>query len=290
METVALFSERLRMRERLWWGKPNKWRNRQSYRHLLHRLKENHTLRSKDDPDARWHCCTLWQRTLSNKWNSREFAQKHGCRVPALYWCGRRAGALPIDSLPEHFVIRPIWGDSRRGTYVFAGDQELLRHRVYTKVQLLAQLRRDRGWVSRFPIMAEEFVKTEAGVYELPMEFKFHMFGETVGVIDAGCRTGKADVGLACYTPSWERFEDQMNTHYGAGEYMDPPKCFEEMLACARTLGVAYGTYVRVDLYATDKGCVFSEFSTLPAGGRDFTPFAERYLGELWQRIIPDRT
>ena len=76
------FSARLQIRARLWWGKPNKWRNRDSYRNLLHRLKENHTLRHRSDPDARWRCCDLWQRTLSNKWNAREFVQRYGCRVP----------------------------------------------------------------------------------------------------------------------------------------------------------------------------------------------------------------
>lgn len=291
MERVGLFSERLNTRARVWWGQPNKWRNRDSYRHLLHRVKENHTLRSKDDPEERWRCCDLWQRTLSNKWNAREFVQRLGCRVPTLYWYGRRAGRLPIDALPGHFVIRPVFGDSRRGVYVFAGDRELLRRRVYTHAELMAELRRDRGWISRFPVLVEEFVKTEAGEYELPLEFKFHMFGETIGAIEVVHRSSNAQVRYDCYTPSWDRFEDQMYTGTLPGGPIAPPNCFAEMLACARKLGVAYGTYARVDFYATDRGCVFGEFSTTPFfGGHQFTPFVEQYFEELWRKTFPDRT
>lgn len=273
---VPLFSQRLKTRQRLWWGKPNKWRNRESYRHLPHRFKENYTLRNKDDSDERWHCCDLWQRVLSNKWNSREFAQKHGCRVPALYWYGRRVGALPITALPEHFVIRPVWGDSRRGVYVVAGDRELLRQRVYSQAQLMAELRRDRGSISRFPILVEEFVKTEAGEYTLPVEFKSHTFGDTVAAIEVGRRTGTANAQFALYTPSWTRLQDRMNVNDVPGDFVPPPKCLDEILTYARRLGVAYGTYVRIDFYATDKGCVFSEFSTIPAGGCGFTQFVEQ--------------
>ncbi len=285
-----MFTQRLQKRALIWWGKPNKWRNRESYRHLPHRLKENYTLRSKDDPDERWHCCDLWQRTLSNKWNAREFVQRYGCRVPALYWYGRRVGRLPIEALPEHFVIRPVFGDSRRGVYVFAHDRELLRQRVYTKADLMAELRRKRGWVSRFPILVEEFVKTEAGEYKLPLEFKFHTFRETIGAIEVVRRSNDDDARYGFYTTSWERFADQMNAHLPPGESISPPRCLEELLACARTLGVAYGTYVRCDFYATDRGCVFGEFSTTPDGGRGFTAFADRYYEELWQRAFPEAT
>jgi hypothetical protein len=285
-----LFSRRLQTRARIWWGKPNKWRNRESYSHLLHRIAENHLLRSKDDPDDRWHCCDLWQRTLSNKWNAREFVQRYGCRVPALYWYGWRVGRLPAARLPEHFVIRPVFGEMCRGVYVFAGAQELLRQRSYTTAEWRAQLRRDRGRISRFPTLVEEFVKSEAGEYRLPVNFKFHTFGETIGMIQVVQRTNIDEAVHAFYSPSWERVDDQFNVRCTPGPDVDPPRCLDELLACARRLGVAYGTYVRVDLYATERGCVFGEFSTTPDAGKGFTPFIEQYFEELWRATFPDRT
>ena len=285
-----LFSERLQRRARVWWGKPNKWRNRDSYRHLLHRLKENHSLLSEDDPEERWRCCALWQRLLSNKWNARQFVQRHGFRVPALYWYGRRPGALPIDALPDHFVVRPIWGAATRGTYVFARDRDLLSGIPFSKASLKEHLVRTAGRFVRFPIMAEEFVKTESGRYELPTEYKWYMFGDTVGAIQVVQRSDRDEARNRFYTAGWEPFDDPINTHNAVADYVDPPRGLGELLTCAQTLGAAYGTFVRVDLYATDAGCVFGEFSSTPLEGRYFTPFAEHYFGELWQRTFPDRT
>jgi hypothetical protein len=287
---VPSFSERLERRTRVWWGKPRKWRNRESYRRLFHRLQENHSLLSKDDPEARWHCCDLWQRLLSNKWNAREFVQRYGCRVPALYWYGRRPGTLPIDLLPDHFVIRPIWGASTRGTYVFAQDRNLLDQTPLTKASLRDHLVRTAGRVRRFPIMAEEFVKTESGRYELPTEYKCYMFGDTVGAVHVVLRSGRDKAKIRPYTAAWEPFDDPINTHHPLAPLVDPPRCLDELIACAKRLGTAYGTFVRVDLYASDMGCVFGEFSSTPMEGRCFTPFAEQYFGQLWQRTFPDRT
>jgi hypothetical protein len=286
---VSVFSERIRTRLRVWWGKPNKWRNRESYHRLFHQLKEHYVLRSKDDPEELWHCCELWQRTLSNKWNAREFAQRFGFQVPALYWRGRRIGALPPDSLPAHFVIRPTWGTTRRGVHIIAHDQDLLHERMYFKQELVAEVQREQGWVARHPILVEEFVKTEAGDYVLPIEYKCHTFGATVGAIEVIQRAGHRGRNRY-YTPSWELFEDRMNTHLPPGEYTEPPRCLDEILECAKRLGIAYGTYVRIDCYATDKGCVFGEFASAPADGQHFTAFADEYFGTLWDTVFPDRT
>lgn len=289
MRLVSLFSERIRIRQRVWWGNPNRWRNRESYRRLFHRLKEHFALRSKDDPEDQWRCCDLWQRTLINKWNAREFVQRYGCRVPALYWFGRRPGALPLDSLPTYLVIRKVWGTARRGVYVLAHDRELLHERTYTKDQLKAAVRRDQGLVPRVPILVEEFLKTETGDYALPIEYKFYTFGATVGGIQVVQRTGLR-VQNRFYTTAWEPFEDPMNTYLPQADLIDPPRCFDEMVACAKRLGTAYGTFVRVDLYATEKGCVFGEFSSTPLNRPYLTVFADEYFGKLWDVVYPDRT
>jgi hypothetical protein len=59
------------------------------------------------------------------------------------------------------------------------------------------------------------------------------------------------------------------------------------MFDAARTLGAAFDAYVRVDLYATSRGCVFGEFSSTPVGGKYYTPFADAYFESLWQRHHP---
>lgn len=286
---MSVFSERIRTRLRVWWGGPNRWRNRGSYRRLFHRLQEHYILRSWDDPEERWRCCELWQRTLHNKWNAREFAQRYGGRVPTLYWYGRRIGALSLDALPTYFVVRPTWGTVRRGVHVIAHDQDLLHERAYSKQQLIVEVRKEQGWVARYPILVEEFVKTEAGHYALPVEYKCHTFGATVGAIEVIQRAGR-HARSRFYTPSWDLFEDRMHTYLPQADYVDPPRCLDDILGCAKRLGTAYGTYVRVDCYATDKGCVFGEFASAPSGGQHFTAFADEYFGALWDAAFPNRT
>ena len=39
----------------------------------------------------------------------------------------------------------------------------------------------------------------------------------------------------------------------------------------------------------TARGCVLGELATTPRGGECFTPCADAFLGELWERIVPDR-
>ncbi|MEJ7682262.1 MAG: hypothetical protein WKG06_31315 [Segetibacter sp.] len=65
-----------------------------------------------NDTMEKWKDVKNWQRKLSNKYNSREFARKHSCRVPELYWKGNNYTAIDFDNLPEHYVIRPTKGHS----------------------------------------------------------------------------------------------------------------------------------------------------------------------------------
>lgn len=285
---MSLFSERMGTRQRVWWASVNEWR-KQGVRVLVHRLRDTHRLRHRDTPDADWHCCELWQRSLNNKWNSREFAQRHGFRVPELYWHGRFVRSLPFKSLPAHYVIRPAWGAVRQGVHVMAHGRDLLHERTYDDRELKAAVQRRQGSFPRFPVLVEEFVKSETGEYVLPVEYKCFMFGTTVAAIQVVHRTGLA-ARHRFYTASWQDFPDEMSTALPLAPRSDPPRAVDQILACARALGSAYGTFVRVDCYASDQGCVFGEFSSTPSQGMTFTALANEYLGGHWDAAFPDRT
>jgi hypothetical protein len=284
-----MFSARIKHRYKTWWGAIES-PGLAGQRTRFHQFKERLTYLDKSADEARWHCCEHWQRRLANKWNSRQFAEKHGCRVPDLYWSGRMVRRAPLESLPKHFVIRPIYGKARSGVYVMDGDVDLLSDASYSKDQLRARLLKSVGTVSRVPLLVEEFVTTERGEYKLPIEYKCHVFGDTVGAIQVVTRSAdKRRTTIRDYTPDWDTLEEQINTHYSRSEYMDPPKCLDEIVACARRLGRAYGTYVRIDLYASAKGCVFGEFSPTPTRGEGFTPFVDEYFESLWQKHLGDK-
>jgi hypothetical protein len=277
----ATFSERLRRRQELWWGV-------ESGIARLHRARE--ILIARDPGAGSLRCCARWQRSLSNKLSSRAFAAAHGCRVPQLYWSGRIPDRLPIGSLPSRFVVKPAFGNRGAGVHVLCDGVDLFGHARYDARTLRRHLRSSFGLVSPIALIAEEFVRDESGVLSVPTSYKFYMFGEQVAAIEAsrGTAPDSHDNPRRGYTADWRPFEPSLRSaEYRTGDFA-PPSCLDEMLDVARRLGRAYGAFVRVDLYASDRGCVFGELASSPSRGTGFSPQADRILGEMWQDVFPD--
>ena len=220
---MLTYAERLEIRARRWWGSRGSepWPRGNSLvaRTLrrarqpdpIHRLRELFERRHRDDPDERWHCCEHWQRTLGNKWNSREFAVRHGCRVPELYWSGARLSSLPWGTLPPQYAIRPAFAGGRDGTFVIVDGLDLLEGVRHTPSSLTREMRRTHRWRRLRPTLVEAFVPTESGAFELPIEYKCYMFGETIGAIEIVNRN-ETETTQVFYTADWIRMTDRMMT------------------------------------------------------------------------------
>lgn len=289
---MMTFTERLVRRRDAWFFPSRGWWVPQRAAAIVHRRNERWHFRRYTDPDSAWRCCDCWQRTLVSKWNSREFALKHGCRVPKLYWFGRDIDQMPVESFPEQFVIRPILGHTRQGVYVVDGNWEWMRNRNFSRRELHADLLHKLGRQAKYPLLVEEFVRSEAGEYGLPVEYKFHMFGSRIGAVELIERidVGKEGVVTAHVDEDWQPLPEPLHTLYRMGRPVPLPECHAEMFAYACRLGEAFGTYVRVDLYATDQGCVFGEFSTRPYSSELLgTGFGDQLLGKAWQEQLGER-
>jgi hypothetical protein len=120
---------------------------------------------------------------------------------------------------------------------------------------------------------------------------KVHVFSRTVAAIQVIQRnpTGKGEDTHRFYNADWIPFADQMNTDLSHGSVSEPPECLPKLLSDAAKLGHAWGTYVRVDMYASQQGPIFGEYSSTPNQGRNFTPYADEYFGLIWQRECPDQ-
>jgi hypothetical protein len=275
------FSERLKNRQRVWWEAPGS---------SLHRLRERRTRRTREDPDEDWRCCEHWQRTLLNKWNAREFAARHGCVLPALYWSGADPSAAPLGSLPNRFVIRPIFGAGKQGVAVIVEGTERLEGGSPSAAELWRRLPRSRYLRRPSPILIEEFIRADEHD-TLPLEAKCHTFGDEVASVQLLERTsGHTGRKWRFYSPDWEPVPDRMNTYLDEDEIKEAPSCLERMLELAGRMGAELGTYMRIDFFVTDGGCVFNEFSSVPLLGRYFTPYCDRVFGALWAERFPDAT
>lgn len=279
-EPLTAFGEKIQQRNRRLWTEPH------AGFHSGATCKSELLMRT--DPLDAWHCCPLWQRKLSNKWNSREFVSKFGVRVPDLYWHGRNIQELDFQNLPSHYVIRSAIGHSGKNIFVMAEGVNLLDKKEYTEAELRKALSRIIDDNPSTLLLVEEFLKTESGEYQLPVEYKIHTFNDRIAGIYVVRRETLKQAKHRFYTADWEPFSELMIRIHPLDELMSPPNCLEEMLTYARTLGKAYNAFVRIDFYATDKGCVFGEFTPTPTLGMAYTPYASQYFMKLWQETYPD--
>jgi hypothetical protein len=279
------FTERLVRRRRVWWGPPLPGRGR-SVADALHRLRERREPRSRHDPDEHWRCCESWPRTLLDKWNAREFAAKHGAPQVKLHWFGSDHGEAPLDSIGDRFVIRPTRGSNKQGVLVVLDGTERLFGGSATGADLRARLPRSRLLRRPAPMLLEEFAEPhDDGL--LPLEYKTHTFGGHVGVVELMSRTWANDPRHRYYTPDWTLLPN-LNTYADEDDLRDPPPCLGDMLSHASRLGEQIGTYMRIDFFVSNRGCLFNEFSSTPLGGGYNTPDGDRILGELWAERIGD--
>jgi TupA-like ATPgrasp len=283
---AAPFSERIVRRRRLWWHPPRPGTGR-TLGDAAHRLVERRTVRRRDDSDEAWRCCNSWPRTLVDKWNGREFAARFGCPLPELYWHGGALATPPFESLPEHFVIRPTRGANRDNVRVVTQGRELLLRESATTAELRTRYSFARRVLTPVPLVIEEFVRSEDGSRRLPPELKCHVFGGAVAAVELVERVVSVAHSRRYYTPSWETFPDPMNTNMPISEIRSRPEGLEPMVELAARIGAELGTYMRIDFFATDRGCVFNEFSTLPVLGQGFTPYCDELFGALWEEHCP---
>ena len=164
----------------------------------------------------------------------------------------------------------------------------LFDKRAYNEKELKRQLTKFIAKNPRAHILVEEFVRSEDGQYRLPTDYKLLMFDGKVGAVVAIKRQSAKEGRHRFYTGNWECFDDPMSTVCPLDSFTEPPNCLPEIIETARRLSRAYGTFVRLDFYATEKGCVFGEFTPTPALGRGFTDYASQYFLELWEEAYPE--
>ncbi|WP_439883556.1 ATP-grasp fold amidoligase family protein [Pontibacter sp. MBLB2868] len=139
---------------------------------------------------------------------------------------------------------------------------------------------------ARLQFIVEEFLKSEQGDYVIPNDYKFYMFNGEIACIQVINRLSPNQGFTTCYDEHWNQIE-RINTYYPEGEYQEPPACLNEMIGYAKTLSQAYGIFVRIDFYATDKGACFGEFTPTPFMGKGFTPASEKMLVDYWDKYCP---
>ena len=267
------FPARIRARHKIFWSDP-----------LAEEIRNDKM--NESDPLEKWMDVPHWQRKLSNKFNAREFAKMQGCQVPDLYWKGRDVDSIDFSSLPEHYVIRPTIGHSANFVYLMKNGLNLFDNKTYTPDEIKQDLKNAIAGVAHLEFLFEEFVQTEAGEYRIPNDYKFWCFRGVIASIAVIDRVSPKLGYSHFYDENWQKMK-KIHFKYPGKEELQPPLCFNEMLMHAKKLSTAYGIFVRLDFFATNKGPVFGEFTPTPAMGKSFTPYGKKLLLNYWDKYCP---
>lgn len=230
-----------------------------------------------------WKGIANWQRLISNKSNSREFAKKLGCRVPFLYWKGKNFSSIDFDVLPENYVIKPTLGKSSNFVFLMRGNFNLFDGKTYSHEDIISKLNAVHQNQPEAEFMIEEFLATEDGEFRIHNDYKFYMFNGKVACIRLINRKGAHEGTNRYYNENWEPIPSLKKTKYGDAILQPPPACLPEMTGFAKTLSQSLGIFIRVDLYATREGAVFGEFAPTPSHGSGYSRAGSKFLIEHWE-------
>ena len=256
-EGIPVFSERVQSRHERWWA-------------------------GNED---------VWQKSLSAKLSGRNFVENLGLKVPELYWSGAEIEGIPeFSTLPSKFVLKPEEGWNSNNVYCMVEGTDLLSHRALSRDEIVDELLTNEFLSNKKPniIVEELLVPEEKSTQDgLPRDYKFYCFGEKIVLVHVALR--KSEVHLNqnehhYFTPNFELIQEKVMEHRDQGQSNLPrPDCWDEMLRSVRQIGKSMGIYMRIDMFATNRGAVFGEFTPTPHGGKGYSEFADKYLGGFWK-------
>jgi len=270
LDHSGAYANRIHTRHERFWGTPGAENIR-------------NTIMDAENSIDDWKNVRDWQRRLSNKYNAREFAAKHGCKVAALYWVGRDVEDIDFKSLPKNFVIRPSIGHSSNLVFLMKDGLNLFDNKRYQPAEIIYILKKQVLLNKHLRFLVEEFLVNEDGETEILKDYKLFCFNGEIACILVIDRTGPNSGTAGFYDSNWKVMKPVIKK-YPVGIYQDPPACFNEMLAQAKKLSKAYEIYVRIDFYASESGAVFGEFTPTPGMGGGVTRFGRKLLLSHWDR------
>lgn len=245
----------------------------------------------------------IWQRAIDDKILGYIFARSVGVPTPSVLFCDDRGPkALPEEWPPEWgccFVIKPLFGFNDFGVMLIEdgidrftgvplrGREDVLNHLRATNVPRL----------HKRTVYVETVVRAEKQFYTrnaTPPDYKFFMFGKTIGTIAiiAGRKTSGACMAWVdenfertdvhgCLCREVSRSSPCSFKHCDMLQLQRPAQ-WDHMVKLARRLGNIVGMHMRIDLFAGSGGePILGEFTPWHSNGKmhcDMRPLDDRSL------------
>jgi hypothetical protein len=212
-----------------------------------------------------------------------------GHEVPQVYGTYSSLDAIPpFEQLPRNFVLKPTHGWSAAGVFLMRDGVDWFTKRRLSRDELIHAARAFAGPGQQAiagPWIAEELLVDVDDPARPAPDYKFYCFGPKMVALQVTRRNSLRDTE----NPNW--FFDQDWRHlpfrlkwnlYPERAPLAKPPFFDDMLAMVSDVGRRLDIFIRIDMYATDRGPVFGEFTGYPGSGMNFTPRVNAWLGSHW--------
>jgi TupA-like ATPgrasp len=227
---------------------------------------------------------------VSSKLDGQAYMRSLGHAVPEVYGSYPSLDEIPrFEDLPANFVLKPTRGWSGAGVFMMRDGFDLIRQRRFTRDELIRTSKAFNGSGKEGiagPWVAEELIFAFDRSGEPPIDYKFYCFGPKVVAIQINRRTGLEKPKYLYWfrDPNWQPLPFRLNwDKYPQRSSLPRPPCLDAMVRIASDAAGRLNIFVRVDMYATDRGPVFGEFTAYPHMGRNHTPRADAWLGSHWK-------
>ncbi|MBW8173047.1 hypothetical protein K0651_08305 [Ornithinimicrobium sp. Arc0846-15] len=228
------------------------------------------------------------QRQLPVKLHNYSLAASHGVPTPQVYAVWGSPKKIDLRELPDRFVVKGDRGSNGRGVlpltrveddlYELAGGKKRFTGAEVAKT--LAAQKSVSG-----PYFAEEFLE-QPQASTIPDDIKVYAFYGEIGqtLVKRVRAHGDSSTTTRQYFDDQGRVLGQVLKTARMEATLEPPVDYAEMMRIARHLSRAVGTsFIRVDLYQTDRGPVLGELTRTPGGTVPYEAEHDRLLGEMWE-------
>lgn len=233
---------------------------------------------------------------LNDKILVRKNIKQHNItdKVPDIYYVGDILNC-DMSKLPKNYVIKPRCMCNGKGILFVQNNYNITTKKIIDVNQIrhyYTNFKSNRGMGNH--VIIEEFLLDKNNI-PIKDDYKFFVFDGEVKNITYIKNMNNKDHKKYDHDKDWNRVKIHVNGSADINEKVDKPNNLDEMIELAEKMGKFYHEFigipfVRVDIYDTNKGVIFGEYTGGPNGGRKITQEYQKKFGEYWTNILKKKS
>ena len=225
------------------------------------------------------------EKFLSKKLIGEKYALSHNVPVVPKFFVTEDYDDVRFLDLPDTYVLKSSVGYSAKQVFPVSNGSNVFSGEPIAVDDILNTLKSDEFVQNqKHSLIVEELVEDEFG-YDIPLDYKFFMFGDEIATIQVIDRSSKKknEQTQGFYYENWKKIPlDIWPIRKEVDKFLKPSQ-LENMTNAAKKLGKALGMYMRIDFYASKDAFYLGEFTPTPDGGKGYSSEGDKFLGSFWK-------